>query len=130
MHLGGKWPLQKIYVLGFSHPVMGSPFQVHERTMLLWGREYEEGRVVALNTMFVKYIETICFDIFWFVKELYIKLLYVVCLQEKYKEMSHCEWDLPAWTSDHPTPTNIPRVDGLSTGPLGWGVTAWYQILG
>ena len=44
--------------------------------MLLRGREYEEGRVVALNTMFVKYIGTICFDIFWFVKELNIKLLY------------------------------------------------------
>ena len=44
--------------------------------MLLQAREYEKGRVVALNTMFVKYIETICFDIFWFVKELYIKILY------------------------------------------------------
>ena len=31
---------------------------------------------MALNTMFVKYIGTICFDIFWFVKEFYIKLLY------------------------------------------------------
>ena len=31
---------------------------------------------MALNTMFVKYIGTICFDIFWLVKELYIKLLY------------------------------------------------------
>ena len=39
-------------------------------------RECEECRVVALNTMFVKYIGTICFDIFWFVKELYIKILY------------------------------------------------------
>ena len=52
---------------------------------------------MALNTMFVKYIGTIYFDIFWFVKELYIKLLYniweVVCLQEKYKEMSPYEWD-------------------------------------
>ena len=55
---------------------MGSPFQVHERTALLRGCEYEKGRVVALNTMFVKYIGTICFDIFWFVKELYMKLLY------------------------------------------------------
>ena len=62
--------------MGFSHPVVGSSFQVHKRTMLLRGLEYEEGRVVALNTMFVKYIRTICFDIFWFVKELYIKLLY------------------------------------------------------
>ena len=31
---------------------------------------------MALNTMFAKYIGTICFDIFLFVKELYIKLLY------------------------------------------------------
>ena len=31
---------------------------------------------MALNTMFVKFIRTIYFDIFWFVKELYIKLLY------------------------------------------------------
>ena len=53
-----------------------SPFQVHERTTLLRGHEYEEGRVVTLNTMFVKYIGTICFDIIWFVKELYIKHLY------------------------------------------------------
>ena len=44
--------------------------------MLLRVRECEEGRVVALNTMFVKYIRTICFDIFWFIKNLYIKLLY------------------------------------------------------
>ena len=77
---------------------MGSPFQVHERTGLLQGHEYEEGQVVALNTMFVKYIGTICFDIFWLVKELYIKLLYnnigsCIHFQEKYREMSPCEWD-------------------------------------
>ena len=66
----------EIYLLGFAHPIAGSPFQVHEMTELLRGREYEEGRVVALNTMFVKYIRTIYFDIFWFVIELYIKLLY------------------------------------------------------
>ena len=77
---------------------MGSPFQVHERTTLLRGHEYEEGQVVALNTMFVKYIGTICFDIFWLVKELYIELLYnnmgsCIHLQEKYREMSPCEWD-------------------------------------
>ena len=55
---------------------MGLPFQVHERTVLLRGRECEEGRVVALNTMFVKYSGTNYFDIFWFLKELYIKLIY------------------------------------------------------
>ena len=53
---------------------------------------------MALNTMFVKYIGTICFDIFWLVKELYIKLLYnnmgsCIHLQEKYREMSPCGWD-------------------------------------
>ena len=68
--------MKEIYLLGFAHPVVGSPFQVHERTTLFQGREYKEGQVVALNTMLVKYIRTICFDIFWFVKELYIKLLY------------------------------------------------------
>ena len=31
---------------------------------------------MALSTMFVKYIRTDCFDMFWFVKELYIKHLY------------------------------------------------------
>ena len=84
--------------MGFAHLVVGSPFQVHETMMLLQGCEYEEGRVVALNIMFVKYIGTICFDIFWLVKELYIKLLYnnmgsCIHLKEKYKEMSPCEWD-------------------------------------
>ena len=52
---------------------------------------------MALNTMFVKYIGTICFDIFYLVKELCIKLLYnnmrSLHLQEKYREMSLCEWD-------------------------------------
>ena len=53
---------------------------------------------MALNTMFVKYIETIYFDIFWFVKELYIKLLYnnmgsCMFAKNKNKEMSPYEWD-------------------------------------
>ena len=101
---------------------------VHERTTLLQGREYEEGRVVALNTMFVKYIGIIYFDIFWFVKELYMKLLYSnmgICMfaRKKYKEMSPCEWDLPTWTSDYLMPMNISWVGGLSTEPPGWGVT-------
>ena len=53
---------------------------------------------MALNTMFVKYIGTICFDIFLLVKELCIKLLYnnmrsCIHFQEKYREMSPCEWD-------------------------------------
>ena len=44
---------------------------------------------MALNTMFVKDLGTVCFHIFWFIKELYtnscIIIWEVVCLQEKYK---------------------------------------------
>ena len=29
--------------IGLCSPVVGSPFQVHERTTLLRGRQYEEG---------------------------------------------------------------------------------------
>ena len=61
---------------GLCSPRSGNFFQVHDKTSLLRGREYEEDRVVALNTMFVKYLRIICFDIFLFVKELYIKILY------------------------------------------------------
>ena len=51
---------------------------------------------MALKTMFVKYIGTICFAIFWLVKELYIKLLNnnmgsCIHFQEKYREMSPYE---------------------------------------
>ena len=35
--------------MGFAHPVVGPPFQVQEKTALLRGREYEEGRVMALT---------------------------------------------------------------------------------
>ena len=53
---------------------------------------------MALNTLLLKYIRKICFDIFWLVKELYIKLFYnnmgsCIHLKEKYREMSPCEWD-------------------------------------
>ena len=69
-----------VALVGYISTGLCSPrrgiFQVHERMTLLRGCEYEEGQIVALNTMFVKYIETICFDIFLFLKELYIKLLY------------------------------------------------------
>ena len=41
----------RIQLLGIAHPVVGSPFQVHEKTALLRGREYEEGRVVALRSI-------------------------------------------------------------------------------
>ena len=42
-------------MLGFAHPVVGPPFQVHEKTALLQGREYEEGWVMALRNIFIKY---------------------------------------------------------------------------
>ena len=70
-----------------AHPVVGPPFQIHERTTLLRGHEYEEGRVVTLEIMFVKYIRTICFNIFWLLKELYFELLYnsmrKLCISKK-----------------------------------------------
>ena len=45
--------------MGFAHPIVGPPFQVHEKTTLLRGRDYKEGRVVALRSIFVKYIRKI-----------------------------------------------------------------------
>ena len=55
----GSNPCRRLSLLGFSHLVVGPPFQVHEKTALLRGREYEEGRVVALRSIFVKYIRII-----------------------------------------------------------------------
>ena len=55
----GNNPCRKLPLLGFAHPVVGPPFQVHEKTTLLRGREYEEGRVVTLRNILVKYIRTI-----------------------------------------------------------------------
>ena len=45
--------------MGFARPIVGPPFQVHEKTSLLRDREYEEGLVVALRSIFVKYIRII-----------------------------------------------------------------------
>ena len=55
----GSNPRRRLSLLGFAHPVVGPPFQVHGKTVLLRDREYEEGRVVALKIIFVKYIRTI-----------------------------------------------------------------------
>ena len=55
----GSNPCRRLSLLGFAHPVVGPPFQVHEKTALLQGREYEEGRIVALRSIFVKYIRII-----------------------------------------------------------------------
>ena len=48
-----------ISLLGFAHPRCGTPFKIHEKTTLCRGREYKEGRVVALRSIFVKYIRAI-----------------------------------------------------------------------
>ena len=55
----GSNPCRRLSLLGFAHPVVGSPFQVQDeyrQTALLRGHEYEKGRVVALRRIFVKYI--------------------------------------------------------------------------
>ena len=44
----GSNPCRRLSLPGFAHPVLRPPFQVHKKTTLLQGREYEEGRVVAL----------------------------------------------------------------------------------
>ena len=43
----------------FLTPLWDPHFQVHEKTALLRGLEYEDGRVVALRSIFVKYIRII-----------------------------------------------------------------------
>ena len=55
----GSNPYKRLSLLGFAHPVVGPPFQVHKKMVLLRGREYEEGWVVALRSIFVKYIRII-----------------------------------------------------------------------
>ena len=47
----GSNPCRRLSLLGFAHPIVGPPFQVHEKTTLIRGREYEEGRVVALTSI-------------------------------------------------------------------------------
>ena len=44
----GSNPCRRLSLLGFAHPVVGPPFQVHKKTALLRGRDYEAGRTVAL----------------------------------------------------------------------------------
>ena len=55
----GSNPCRRLSLLGFAHPVVGSLFQVQEKTVLLRGRKYEEGRVVAMRSFFVKYVRII-----------------------------------------------------------------------
>ena len=47
----GSNPRRRLSLLGITHPVVGSPFQVQEvfrKTALLRGRDYEAGRTMAL----------------------------------------------------------------------------------
>ena len=44
----GSNSYRRLSLLGFSHPVVEPPFQVHEKTALFRGRDYEAGQTVAL----------------------------------------------------------------------------------
>ena len=59
----GSNPCRRLLLLGFAYPIVGPPFQVYEKTTLLRGREYEEGWVVALRSIFVYIIELTSFNI-------------------------------------------------------------------
>ena len=51
MHLGGRNPCRKLSLLGTTHPVEGSLFQVqgvYRRTALTRGHALEESQIVAL----------------------------------------------------------------------------------
>ena len=55
----GSNPCRKLSLLGITHPVEGSLFQVqgvHGRTVLTRGRALEESRVVAVIFYFVKHV--------------------------------------------------------------------------
>ena len=63
----GSNPYRRLSLLGFAHPVVGPPFQIHEKTALHCG----------LEKHFCKNIlEQYSFIYFGYVKELYIELLY------------------------------------------------------
>ena len=47
----GSNPCRRLSLLGFTHLIVRPPFPVHEKTRLIRGREYEEGRVVALTSI-------------------------------------------------------------------------------
>ena len=51
----GSNPCRKLSLLGFAHPVEGSPFQVHgaiRKATLTRGRVLEESRLVALILLY------------------------------------------------------------------------------
>ena len=67
-------PCRRIFLLGIAHPVVGPPFQVqgvYKEATLRRGRDYEEGRCVALilplSNIFVKNIlyKRIVTKFFW-----------------------------------------------------------------
>ena len=62
----GSNPCRKLSLLGFAHPVEGSPFQVQgvrTRTALARGRVLEESRVVALVSSLYACIKILRFNI-------------------------------------------------------------------
>ena len=59
-------PGRKLSLLGFAHPVEGSPFQVQgvcTRTALTRGRILEESRVVAWYSLCGTCIKIVIFDV-------------------------------------------------------------------
>ena len=54
----GSNPCRRLSLLGFAHPVVGPPSRYRTGTREDGApcHEYEEGRVVALRRIFVKYI--------------------------------------------------------------------------
>ena len=63
-------PCRRLSLLGITHPVTGPPFQVqgvYREMKLRRGRDYEEGRQVALTILLYKvfYVKRIVIKLFW-----------------------------------------------------------------
>ena len=122
----GSNPYTRLSLLGFAHPVVRPPFQVQEKTTLLRGREYEEGRVMALRIIFVKYIRINLVLIYFGM--LRCKRVVYQTLVKYYKKLVNCKKILHKWVSIYEICEcdigaldiyRFQRVDGLSTGPPG-----------
>ena len=80
-----RWGVAFVEVYSTRHcsPHRGTPFQVQgvcREMVLTRGCHCEESRVVSLVLTFVKYIRTNCFDIYFYIKSIVIKLLRTMVL--------------------------------------------------
>ena len=80
-----RWKVASVGVYSTRNcsPHRGTPFQVQgvcKEMALTRDCHCEESRVVALVLTFVKYIRTNCFDIYFCVKSIVIKLLRTMAL--------------------------------------------------